>query len=185
MRRVVVTGLGALTPVGNDVSSFWEGLKSGKSGAADITYFDTEHFKTKFACELKNFDVKDHLDRKEIRINDPYLQYALVTTAEAIADSGLNFEELDMYRGGVIWGTGNGGIQSFHNDVAEYVRGDGTPRFNPYFVPKSLSTWLPASFPLSTASRVLVSPRYLPARLRIPPLLRPSIISNGEMQTSL
>ncbi|MBV6645605.1 MAG: beta-ketoacyl-ACP synthase II [Cyclobacteriaceae bacterium] len=136
MRRVVVTGLGALTPIGNDVSSFWNGLKNGVSGADNITYFDTEKFKTKFACELKDFDPANHLDRKEIRINDPYLQYALVTTAEALQDAELDLAQIDLFRTGVIWGTGNGGIQSFHNDIAEYVQGDGTPRFNPYFVPK-------------------------------------------------
>ncbi len=135
-RRVVVTGMGALTPIGNDLSAFWEGLSTGKSGAAPITYFDTTPFKTTFACELKGFDVKDHLDRKEIRTNDPYVQYALVSTQEAIEDAGLNFEEIDPYRVGVIWGTGNGGIQSYYNEVVDYIKSETVPRFNPYFIPK-------------------------------------------------
>lgn len=135
-RRVVVTGMGALTPIGNNLSTFWEGLCTGKSGAAPITYFDTTHFKTNFACELKGFDVKDHLDRKEIRTNDPYVQYALVSTQEAIEDAGLNFEEIDPFRVGVIWGTGNGGIQSYYNEVVDYLKSETVPRFNPYFIPK-------------------------------------------------
>ncbi len=135
-RRVVVTGLGALTPIGNNVPDFLEGLKSGRSGAGAITYFDTINFKTKIACELKAFDIKEHLDRKEIRTNDPYLQYALVSTAEAIADAKIDFDSLDVHRMGVIWGTGNGGIQSFYDEIMEFARGEGIPRFNPYFVPK-------------------------------------------------
>ena len=128
--------MGALTPIGNNLSEFWEGLKAGTSGAAPITYFDTTPFKTRFACELKNFDLKAHLDRKEIRTNDPYVQYALVSTAEAIADAGLDFSEVDPYRTGVIWGTGNGGIQSYYNEVVAYVQSNNVPRFNPYFIPK-------------------------------------------------
>ncbi len=135
-QRVVVTGMGALTPIGNNVPTFLNGLKNGHSGAADITYFDTEKFKTKFACELKNFTLSEFLDRKEIRTNDPYLHYALVTTQEAIDDAGLDLDRLDMERVGVIWGTGNGGIHSFYDEVMEFAAGDGTPRYNPYFVPK-------------------------------------------------
>ncbi len=135
-RRVVITGLGALTPIGNNVDAYWQGLIEGRSGAAPITYFDTTNFKTTFACELKNFDVSSLLDRKEVRINDPYLQYALVTTQEAIEDAQLDFDQLNPIRGGVIWGTGNGGIQSFHNDIADYESGERIPRFNPYFIPK-------------------------------------------------
>ncbi|MFY0599435.1 MAG: beta-ketoacyl-ACP synthase II [Cyclobacteriaceae bacterium] len=138
-RRVVVTGMGTLAPIGNNLVDFWESLKSGKSGAAPITYFDTTNHKTKFACELKGFDPKDHLDRKEIRTNDPYVQYALVSVGEALKDSGIDLDKTDRYRTGVIWGTGNGGIQSFHNEIADYATGDGTPRFNPYFVPKILA----------------------------------------------
>lgn len=135
-RRVVVTGLGALTPIGNNVNDFWNGLIKGTSGAAPITYFDTEKFKTRFACELKGFDPKDHLDRKEIRTNDPYVQYALVCAEEALKDAEISFEKVDPYRTGVIWGSGNGGIKTFHDEVEEYAKSDGTPRFNPYFVPK-------------------------------------------------
>ncbi len=135
-RRVVVTGLGALTPIGNNVDAFLKNLRAGTSGGGPITYFDTEKFKTKIACELKGFDIKDHLDRKEIRTNDPYLQYALVSTEEAINDAQLDFERLDACRVGVIWGTGNGGIQSFYDEVVDFAKGEGTPRFNPYFVPK-------------------------------------------------
>ena len=137
-RRVVITGMGALTPIGNNVTEYWAGLVAGKSGAASITYFDTTHHKTKFACELKDFDITQVLDRKEIRTNDPYVQYALVAVAEALTDSGLDLEKIDLYRAGVIWGSGNGGIQSFHNEITDYALGDGTPRFNPYFVPKIL-----------------------------------------------
>ena len=135
-RRVVVTGMGALTPIGNNLEEFWNGLRSGQSGAAPITYFDTTSFKTKFACELKGIDLKDHLDRKEIRTNDPYVQYALVSTEEAIKDSELDFDTVDRFRVGVIWGTGNGGIQSFYNEVADYIQHSEVPRFNPYFIPK-------------------------------------------------
>lgn len=137
-RRVVVTGLGALTPIGNNVSTFWDSLKQGVSGADHITYFDTDKFKTKFACELKGFDPTDYLDRKEVRIHDPYLHYALVSTEEAVRDAGINFDKLDLYRSGVIWGTGNGGIQSFHHDVVNFEKGGGSPRYNPYFMPKIL-----------------------------------------------
>lgn len=135
-RRVVISGLGALTPIGNNVRSYWDGLKSGKTGGGPITYFDTTKFKTQFACELKGFDPKAFLDRKEIRINDPYLQYALVTTNEAIEDSGLELENIETTRAGVIWGTGNGGIQSFQNEVSSFLDDDKTPRFSPYFIPK-------------------------------------------------
>ncbi|WP_258105304.1 beta-ketoacyl-ACP synthase II [Marinoscillum sp. MHG1-6] len=137
-RRVVVTGMGALSPIGNNLNDFWTNLVAGKSGAAPITYFDTTHHKTKFACELKGFEVTDHLDRKEIRTNDPYVQYALVAVEEALQDAGLDLGKIDAFRAGVIWGSGNGGIQSFHNEISDYATGDGVPRFNPYFVPKIL-----------------------------------------------
>ena len=136
MRRVVITGMGALTPIGNNVSEFSSALKAGKSGGGEITYFDTANFKTKIACQLQGFDLKDHLDRKEIRTNDLYVQYALVATEEAIKDAEVDFNTVDRTRVGVIWGTGNGGIQSFQDEVLEYAQGNGTPRFNPYFVPK-------------------------------------------------
>lgn len=137
-RRVVVTGLGALTPIGNNVSDFWDGLKSGKSGAAPITKFNTSKFKTTFACELKNFDPKDHFDVKELRKYDTFSQYALVVVREAIADGNIDFDTLNKDRIGVIWGSGNGGIQTFQDQMKEYCMGDGTPRFTPFFIPRIL-----------------------------------------------
>ncbi len=137
-RRVVVTGMGALTPVGNSVSEFWNGLISGKSGAAPITRFDTAKFKTKFACELKNYNPLDHFERQDVRKMDPFTQYALVSTAEAIKDSALDLDKIDKTRVGVIWGSGNGGFQTFQNEIIEFAKGDGTPRMNPYFIPKVL-----------------------------------------------
>lgn len=131
--------MGALAPIGNNLADFWQALIAGTSGAAPITCFDTTNHKTKFACELKGFDPMDYLDRKEVRTNDPYVQYALVAVDEALKDAGVDFDQIDPYKSGVIWGTGNGGIQSFHNEIAEYATGDGTPRFNPYFVPKILA----------------------------------------------
>ena len=138
IHRVVVTGLGALTPIGNNVTDFWASLINGTSGGAPITKFDTTKFKTKFACEIKNFNVLDFIDKTEVRKSDPYSQYALVAVAEAIKQANINFEKLDKNRIGVIWGSGNGGIQTFQQQVAEFASGDGTPRFNPYFIPKMI-----------------------------------------------
>ena len=138
MRRVVITGLGALTPIGETIDSFWDGLKKGKSGAGPITKFDTSQFKATFACELKDYDPADHFDRKEVRKYDPFSQYALVSTEQAVKDADLNFEELDRTRVGVIWGSGNGGIQTFQDQMTEFCEGDGTPRFTPYFIPRIL-----------------------------------------------
>lgn len=135
-RRVVVTGLGALAPLGNSIPEFWSNLIAGKSGAAPITRFDTSKFKTKFACEIKGFDPKDHLEKTEIRKMDPFTQYALVSSAEALKDSGLDLDKVDKTRVGVIWGSGNGGFYTFQQEMIEYGRGDGTPRINPYFIPK-------------------------------------------------
>ena len=143
LKRVVVTGLGALTPIGNTVPEYWEGLQSGKSGSAPITYFDTEKFKTKFACELKNFNPLDHLDRKEVRRLDRFAQYALVSSDEAILDANLNIDELDKFRVGVIWGAGIGGLETFQNEVINFAEGDGTPRFNPFFIPKMIADIAP------------------------------------------
>ena len=133
LKRVVVTGLGALTPIGNTLEAYWDGLKNGVSGAAPITYFDTEKFKTKFACELKGYDPQDHFDRKEARKLDRFAQYALVSSDEAIADAGLDLEKVDKFRVGVVWGAGIGGLETFQNEVIGYAQGDGTPRFNPFF----------------------------------------------------
>ncbi len=138
MRRVVITGMGALTPLGNDIPTFWENAQAGKSGAGPITKFDTALFKTKFACELKDFDAKNHFDVKEIRKYDPFTQYALVAVEQAIQDANIDFEELNKDRIGVIWGSGNGGIQSFQDQILEFAEGDGTPRFTPFFIPRIL-----------------------------------------------
>ncbi len=136
LKRVVVTGLGALTPIGNDIPSFWEGLVSGKSGAGIISYFDSTKFKTQFACELKNFDPLNYFDRKEARKLDRFSQYAIVCSDEAIKDSKLNLEKIDKSRIGVIWGSGIGGFETIQNEMINYAKGDGTPRFNPFFIPK-------------------------------------------------
>lgn len=138
MRRVVVTGIGALTPIGNNLNEFWENLKAGKSGAAPITKFDTTKFKTNFACELKNFDLKEHFDVKELRKYDPFSQYALVAVEQAVKHGNIDFEQLNKDRIGVIWGSGNGGIQTFQDQMKEYCEGDGTPRFTPFFIPRIL-----------------------------------------------
>ncbi|WP_343748510.1 beta-ketoacyl-ACP synthase II [Fluviicola sp.] len=137
-KRVVITGLGALTPIGNNVPEFWNNLKAGKSGATPITKFDTSKFKTTFACEVKGYNASEHFDVKEIRKYDPFSQYALVAVREAVADAGINFEELNRDRIGVIWGSGNGGIQTFQDQMKEYCAGDGTPRFTPFFIPRIL-----------------------------------------------
>jgi 3-oxoacyl-[acyl-carrier-protein] synthase II len=142
-RRVVVTGLGALTPIGNTLSAYWEGLLSGTSGAAPITYFDPEKFKTQFACELKNFDPLDHFDRKEARKYDRFAQYALVTVAEALEDAALPLEKVDKDRVGVIWGAGIGGLETFQNEVLNFAAADETPRFNPFFIPKMIADIAP------------------------------------------
>jgi len=136
LKRVVVTGLGALTPIGNTVPEFWDGLVNGVSGAGPITGFDTEKFKTKFACELKNFNPEDHLDKKEARKLDPFVQYALVATAEAVKDGGYDWEKIDTNRVGVIWGSGIGGFKTFQEEMKTFFLGDGTPRINPFFIPK-------------------------------------------------
>ena len=143
LKRVVVTGLGALTPIGNNIDDFWQGLINGKSGAAPITYFDTSKFKTKFACELKHFDISDFLDRKEQRRMDKFTQYAMVSTEEAINDSGLDLDSIDKLRVGVIWGSGIGGIETFQNEILNFAAGDGTPRFNPFFIPKMIGDIAP------------------------------------------
>ncbi|MEY3398014.1 MAG: beta-ketoacyl-ACP synthase [Bacteroidota bacterium] len=139
LKRVVVTGLGALTPLGNNVADYWNGLRNGVSGANLITRFDASRFKTRFACELKGFNVEDHLDRKEARKMDPYTHYALVVAREAIQDSGLDLEKINKDRVGVIWGSGIGGLLTFQEEVMNYTRGDGTPRFNPFFIPKMIA----------------------------------------------
>ncbi len=138
LKRVVVTGLGALTPIGNTVPEFWENLTNGVSGAAPIKSFNTEKFKTKFACEVKNFNPEDFLDRKEARKLDPFVQYALVATEEAVKDGGYDFSTLDTNRIGVIWGAGIGGLKTFLDEVTNFAKGDGTPKYNPFFIPKMI-----------------------------------------------
>lgn len=145
LKRVVVTGLGALTPIGNNIQEYWDGLVNGKSGCAPITYFDTEKFKTKFACELKNFNAEDHFDRKEARKLDRFAQYALVSSDEAIIDAGINLDEIDKFRVGVIWGAGIGGLETFQDEVINFAEGDGTPRFNPFFIPKMIADIAPGN----------------------------------------
>jgi len=142
-RRVVVTGLGALTPIGNTLSAYWESLLSGTSGAAPITYFDPTLFKTQFACELKNFDPLDHLDRKEARKYDRFAQYALVSVAEALEDAALTLEKVDKDRVGVIWGAGIGGLETFQNEVLNFAASNENPRFNPFFIPKMIADIAP------------------------------------------
>jgi len=139
MRRVVVTGIGALTPLGKNLHEYWEGLINGVSGANLITHFDTEKFKTKFACELKGYDSKNYFDRKEANKLDLYAQYALIATDEALTDSALNLEKVDKERVGVIWASGIGGIETFYLAIKDYVLGDGSPRFSPFFIPKMIS----------------------------------------------
>ena len=138
LRRVVVTGLGALTPIGNTVSEFWQGLVSGQSGADDITYFDPSNFKTQFACELKGFDPEQFMDRKLSRKMDRFAQYAIVSSDEAIKDSQINLETIDKDRVGVIWGTGIGGLETLQNEVLNFAAGNGIPRFNPFMIPKMI-----------------------------------------------
>lgn len=138
LKRVVVTGLGALTPIGNTAPDYWEGLKSGKSGSATITRFNAEKFKTRFACEVKNFNVENFIDRKEVKRLDPYSQFGMVAADEAIKDAGFDLEKVDKDQIGVIWGSGIGGINVFQEEVSNFAKGDGTPRFNPFFIPKMI-----------------------------------------------
>ena len=153
LKRVVVTGLGALTPIGNTVAEYWNGLINGESGAAAITHFDATNFKTRFACELKNFNATDFLDRKEARKMDKFTQYAMVASQEAIDDSGLDFDKEDKDRVGVIWGAGIGGLETFQNEVLEYAKGDGSPRFNPFFIPKMIADMAPGQISIKHGLR--------------------------------
>lgn len=138
-RRVVITGIGALTPIGNNLQDYWENLIKGVSGAAPITHFNAENFKTQFACEVKNFNPTDFLDRKEARKLDVFSQYALVVANEAVQQSKINPEDINPDRSGVIWGSGIGGMSTFFNEAVNYGQGNGTPRFNPFFIPKLIS----------------------------------------------
>jgi len=139
LKRVVVTGLGAITPIGNDVQSFWDGLVHGRSGAAAITLFDASLFKTKFACEVKGFNIEDLVSRKEARKMDRFTHFAIASAEEALLNSGLDLEKIDKNRAGVIWGSGIGGLETFQNECVNFAKGDGTPRFNPFFIPKMIA----------------------------------------------
>jgi 3-oxoacyl-[acyl-carrier-protein] synthase II len=139
LRRVVITGLGALTPLGNTVEEFWTGLINGVSGAGPITRFDASKFKTQFACEVKNCDMNQYFDRKEIRKYDLYAQFALIAADQAIVDSGMDLDKVDKERIGVIWASGIGGLQTFEDEIIAFAKGDGTPRFNPFFIPKMIA----------------------------------------------
>ena len=145
LKRVVVTGLGALTPIGNTKDEYWNGLVNGKSGAAPITHFDAEKFKTQFACEVKNFEVTDFIDRKLARQMDKFSQYAMVASDEAIVDSKLDLDAINKLRVGVIWGAGIGGLETFQQEVLNYAAGDGTPRFNQRFIPKMIADIAPGN----------------------------------------
>ncbi len=138
-RRVVVTGIGALTPIGNNLQDYWKALQDGVSGAAPITHFNAENFKTQFACEVKGFEVTNFIHRKEARKLDKFSQYAMVVADEAFTDSGLNVDKIDSDRAGVIWGSGIGGMQTFYNESVNFGSGNGMPRFNPFFIPKLIS----------------------------------------------
>ncbi len=143
LKRVVITGLGALTPLGNNVDSFWNGLINGVSGCAPITRFDASKFKTRFACEVKNFNPEDHFERKEARKIDRYAQLAIVAASEAVLHSGIDLEKINRDRAGVIWGSGIGGLETFQQEVEAFAKGDGTPRFNPFFIPKMIADIAP------------------------------------------
>ncbi|MBV7531628.1 beta-ketoacyl-ACP synthase II [Chitinophaga sp. sic0106] len=139
LKRVVITGLGALTPIGNDVNTFWSNLKAGVSGAGPITKFDTTEFKTKFACEVKNFDVEKYMDKKEARKMDNFTQYAMAAAQEAVLDAGLTNEGIDKTKVGVIWASGNGGMLTFEEQIVEFTQQNFVPKFNPFFIPKLIS----------------------------------------------
>lgn len=143
LKRVVVTGLGAITPIGNNIPAYWEGLKNGVSGAATITHFDASKFKTQFACEVKGYDPMEFFDRKEVRKMDKFAQFAIITSDEALKDAGIDVDKIDKERVGVIWGAGVGGLESLQREVLEYGSGDGTPRFNPFFIPKMIADIAP------------------------------------------
>jgi len=145
LKRVVVTGLGALTPIGNTVEEYWDGLVTGKSGAAPVTHFDAEKFKTKFACEVKNFNVTDFIHRRDARRMDKFSQYAMVASDEAIADAKLDMDSINKLRVGVVWGAGIGGLETFQEEVMSYAKGDGTPKFNPFFIPKMIADIAPGN----------------------------------------
>lgn len=139
LKRVVVTGLGALTPIGLSIDEYWKNLVNGTSGAGEITHFDASKFKTQFACELKNFQVNDYFDRKEARKYDTYAKYGMIAADQAVEDAKINLEAIDQDRAGVIWASGIGGLATFEKEIGDWAQGDGTPRFNPFFIPKMIA----------------------------------------------
>ena len=139
LKRVVITGLGAVTPIGNSVEDYWTGLANGISGAAPITLYDSSKFKTNFACEVKDWEITDFIDRKDARKMDRYTHFAMVSSHQAIEDSGLDLENIDKRKAGVIWGSGIGGLKTFQDESIAFGQGDGTPRFNPFFIPKMIA----------------------------------------------
>ncbi len=139
LKRVVVTGLGAITPIGKNVGDYWNSLLQGKNGAAPITHFDTSKHKTKFACEIKDYDAREYFDRKEVRKMDAYAQYGIIAAKEAVKDAGIDADNIDKNRVGVIWASGIGGLGTFHDEIAAFALGDGTPRINPFFIPKMIA----------------------------------------------
>jgi 3-oxoacyl-[acyl-carrier-protein] synthase II len=145
LKRVVVTGLGALTPIGNNIEEYWNALVNGVSGAAPITYFDAAKFKTRFACELKDFNVTDFMSKKDARKMDKFTQYAMVASDQAIADAKLDLDKINKLRVGVIWGAGIGGLETFQNEAINFGAGDGTPKFNPFFIPKMIADIAPGN----------------------------------------
>ncbi|MEI9920517.1 MAG: beta-ketoacyl-ACP synthase II [Bacteroidota bacterium] len=161
MRRVVITGLGGITPLGSNIKDFWTNLLDGKSGAAPITRFDTSKFKTKFACEVKGYDAKNYFDVKEGRKMDMFTQFAMIAATEAVEDSGMLSDKLNKRRVGVIWGSGNGGFLTFQEQVIEFAKGDGTPRFNPFFIPKVIpdiaSGWISMKYGFMGPNFITVS----------------------------
>jgi len=161
LRRVVVTGIGALTPIGNNAQEYWQSLTTGVSGAAPITKFNAQKFRTRFACEVKNFEVTNFIEKKEARKMDPFTQYAMVVAEEALKDSGLNLSTTNLDRAGVIWGSGIGGLKTFQEEVIGFAHGDGTPRFNPFFIPKMIvdlsSGWISIRYGFRGPNFVTVS----------------------------
>ncbi|MCS6818433.1 MAG: beta-ketoacyl-ACP synthase II [Chitinophagales bacterium] len=139
LKRVVITGIGAITPIGNNIAEFWEALLAGKSGSAPITRFDTSKFRTRFACEVKNYDPLRYFDKKEVKRFDRYAQYAMIAAAEAITDAGLESDKINKNKVGVIWASGIGGLEIFEEEVTQFALSDGVPRFNPFFIPKMIA----------------------------------------------
>ena len=178
LKRVVVTGLGALTPLGNNVQDYWNGLVNGVSGAAPITRFDASKFKTRFACEVKNFNPTDFVDRKDARKLDLFTIYAFVSAQEAFENSGLNLEKINTDRSGVIWGSGIGGIKAFQDEVTNFNQGEGTPRFNPFFIPKMIADISAGYISIKYGFRGQILPQSLHVLQLQMPLLNPTIISD-------